>query len=285
MISSTIGVLSGFLLFTVGEGQIPKMIILEAFRGAAVGALFIMYPAILADVVDYDELRTGQRREAQFTAFSGLIPKFVSIIAAALPLAVLGAVGYNPSMTSLSHDSILTIRILFALVPIIFHVVVFIIILRYPISRQVHEDIRNSIQKHQQGREAHDPVTGRKLVALSAQTVDENTGWFLDNFSGNELSRMAADGQKGLLRRVCVKFSSNAIVCLGLIGVAIWLLQGSLSMSQADQLNQGLAACLVVVAGLVLTVTLFHLVRIRAARRMTQNPVDSAIIQNHIEQL
>ncbi|MCP4577117.1 MAG: hypothetical protein GY846_12620 [Deltaproteobacteria bacterium] len=285
LISSIIGVLSGFLLFTVGEGQIPRMIILEAFRGMAVGALFIMYPAILADVVDYDELRTGQRREAQFTAFSGLIPKFVSIIAAALPLAVLGAVGYDPSMTSLSPDSVLTIRILFALVPIGFHVVVFVIILRYPISRQVHQDIRNSIQEHQQGREAQDPISGRKLVALSAKTVDEDTGWFLDNFSRNELSRMAAEGQKGLVSRVSGKFASYALVCLGLIVVAIWLLHGSLTVSQTDQMNQGLAACMVIAAGLVLTVTLFHLVRIFAAKRMTEKPVDRAIIQNHLEKL
>ena len=285
MVASIIGILSGFALFAVGEGQIALMIILEIFRGAAVGALFIMYPAILADVVDYDELRTGHRREAQFTAFSGLIPKFVSIIAAALPLAVMGAVGYNPASTSLSPDSVLAIRVLFALVPVGFHVIVFILVSRYPISRQVHEIIRISIQSLQQGREANDPVTDRKLAAISAQSVDENTSWFLDHFSRGELSRMAADGKEGLLRTVCIKFVSNALVCLGLIGVAIWLLQGSLSISQTDQLNQGLSACLVVVAGLVLTVTLFHLVRIRSAWRMTQNPVDQATIQSHVEQL
>jgi GPH family glycoside/pentoside/hexuronide:cation symporter len=285
MVSATVGILSGFFMFTVGEGQIAKMIILEIFRGAAMGAIFILFSSVLADTVDYDELRTGQRREAQFTAFSGLIPKFVSIIAAALPLAVMGAVGYNPATTSLSPNSVLTIRLLFALVPVVFHVFVLVILLRYPISRQVHEAIRNSIQDHQQGREAHDPITGRKLVALSAQTVDEDTSWFLDNFSRHELGRMAADGQKGLAARVFIKFASGALVCLVLIGMAIWLLQGSLSMSQADQLNQGLAACIVIVVGLVLTLTLFHLVRIRAARRMTLKPVDRSIILDHIEQL
>ena len=261
------------------------MIILEIFRGAAVGALVIMYPALLADVVDYDELRTGQRREAQFSAFSGLTPKFVSIIAAALPLAVLGAVGYNPTMTSLSDNSVLTIRLLFALVPVLFHVVVLVTLWRYPISRQVHETIRISIQDLQQGNKAPDPITQKQLAASSDRTVDEDTGWFLDNFSKQELSRMVEDGQKGLLHSVLMKFTGSAAICLGLIGVAVWLLHGSLSVSQADQFNQALAACFVIVAGLVLTLALFHLGRVRAAGRMTQNPVDRAIIANHIEQL
>ena len=32
-----------------------------------------LVPAMAADVIDYDELRTGKRREAQYTAFWALI--------------------------------------------------------------------------------------------------------------------------------------------------------------------------------------------------------------------
>jgi hypothetical protein len=71
----------------------------------------------------------------------------------------------------------------------------------------------------------------------------------------------------------------------GKIGTAIWLLQGALSMSQADQLKQGLASCVVIMAGLALTVTFFHLMRVHPARRMTLKPVDRETILNHIEHL
>jgi GPH family glycoside/pentoside/hexuronide:cation symporter len=285
MVSSTIGVLSGLFIFTAGEGQIAKMVLVEIFRGTTMGALFILIPAIMADVVDYDELRTGKRREAQFTSLAGLIPKFVSVFAAALPLAVLGAVGYNPAMTSLSSDAVLTIRILFALIPALFNVFVLVIIRRYPIGKQIHETIRDGIHARQQEAEAHDPITGETLLTTAAQVVDEDSGWFLDNFSRHELGRFAADEQRGLLGRVLMQVTVSAFVCLGLLSTAIWLLQGSLSMSQADQLKQGLAACMVIIAGFALTVMLFHLARIRPARRMISKPVDSAIIQNHIEQL
>jgi GPH family glycoside/pentoside/hexuronide:cation symporter len=285
MISSIIGILSGLLIFTAGEGQITKMILLEILRGMTMGAMFILIPAILADVVDYDELQAGKRREAQFTSFASIVPKFVSILSAALPLAVMGVAGYNPGMTSLSSGAVLTIRILFALVPTMFCVVVLIIIRRYPISRQVHRTIRNSINDRQQGREAHDPITGETLLATGEQVVDEETGWFLDTFSRHELRQLVTDGPGGLLRRILIQVTGGAIVCLGAIGATVWLIQGSLSISQTDQLRQGLATCMVIVAGLALTFTLFHLMRVGPARKMTSMPVDGAIIRNHIDQL
>ncbi len=44
-------------------------------------------PSMQADVIDYDELYTGKRREAQYTAFWSMLPKFVAIPSAAIPLA------------------------------------------------------------------------------------------------------------------------------------------------------------------------------------------------------
>ena len=56
-----------------------------------------LIPAMAADVIDYDELRTGRRREAQYMAFWALIPKFVAIPGSSVPLAILAAVGYVPN--------------------------------------------------------------------------------------------------------------------------------------------------------------------------------------------
>ncbi len=282
MIAAGIGIVSSFVMFTVGEGQITKMIILELIRGFGVGSMAILGPAMLADVIDYDELRTGKRREAQFGSFLSLLPKFVSILAATIPLAVLGAVGYDPTMASLSAGSVLTIRVLFALFPVTFHIIVFIIIMRYPISRDVHKAIREGIEHHRQGEKAHDPITDETLLPVDAQVVDEDTGWFLDNFSLRELRSIVESGPDGLVRRVLIPVIRAALVCIGAICAAIWLLHDSLSMSQADQLRQGVASCLVVVAGLALTVTLYHLMRIRPAKKITAEPVDAETIRNHL---
>ena len=50
-----------------------------------------------ADVIDYDELYTGKRREAQYTAFWSMLPKFIAIPSAAIPSPILASLGYIPN--------------------------------------------------------------------------------------------------------------------------------------------------------------------------------------------
>ena len=64
-------------------------LILIAWSGSSFGAGLFLPPAIQADVIDYDELHTGKRREAQYLALWGLVPKFIVIPSASIPLALL----------------------------------------------------------------------------------------------------------------------------------------------------------------------------------------------------
>ncbi|MCP4757540.1 MAG: MFS transporter [Proteobacteria bacterium] len=285
VMAACIGIGTSCVMFTLGQGQTTLMFIMEFMRGFGTGSIAILFPAMLADVVDYDELRTGKRREAQFGSFLNLVPKFVAIVGATVPLAILGATGYDPSMTGLSSQSVLAIRFLYALFPVLFHILGVFVILRYPINRKVHQAIRDGIESHQRGEQAHDPVTGQTRSPIHAQSVDEETGWFLDYFSLRELRRIVEKGADGLVGQVLTPSLRAALICAGSVGTSVWLLIGSLSRSQEDQFRQGLAACMVVVAGLAFTVVLFHLMRLQAAAKMTTEPVDTQTIREHINNL
>ena len=50
-----------------------------------------------ADVIDYDELHTGKRREAQYGALWGMAKKFAVIPGVSIPLAVLASAGFAPN--------------------------------------------------------------------------------------------------------------------------------------------------------------------------------------------
>jgi GPH family glycoside/pentoside/hexuronide:cation symporter len=284
IITATIGIVSSFVLFTVGEGQTTRMLVLEVIRGFAAGAIVILGPAMMADVIDYDELRTGRRREAQFGAFLNLIPKFVAILGATLPLALMGAAGYDPTMPSLTAGATLAIRVLFALFPIAFHVGGLLILLRYPISREVHRAIRDGIARHRRGEDARDPITGHARPPADARTIGEETGWFLDNFSPRALRQILERGPGSVVRDVLTPVAVAALSSAAAIGAAAALLFDSLSRSQEDQLRQGMAACMVVVAGLAITALLYHLMRIRPARRMAADPVDAETIRAHLRE-
>ena len=47
--------------------------------GIGLGGAFHLYRSMLADVIDYDELISGQRREGQFSIFGDFIPKMVEV--------------------------------------------------------------------------------------------------------------------------------------------------------------------------------------------------------------
>ncbi len=283
LVAVAFGMVTSFFMFPLGRGQTTLMLILEIGKGLSTGCIAILLPAMLADVVDYDEFRTGRRREAQFSAFIHLVPKILAIVGATIPLAILGATGYDPSVAVLSDQSTLTIRILYALSPIPFYFMILILVYRYPISRKIHEAIREGIQRHQRGESAVDPITNQMSLPLGGQTDDDETGWFLDNFSLKELQHVKEKGADGLIGKVLAPVMWATLVLAGSIGAIVWLLLDSMSRSQADQLRQGIAALVVVVAGMALSYGLFHVMRVSAAAKMKAEPVDSQTINQHIE--
>ena len=117
-----------------------------------------------ADVVDYDELHTGKRREAQFAAFWAIVPKFVAIPGAALPIAALAAIGYVPNAVQ-TPDVQLGIRVIYAIVPAVFGIASYFLARLYPITEAVHAEIKSGIAAHGRGENARDPLTGESFAA------------------------------------------------------------------------------------------------------------------------
>ena len=146
-----------------------------------------------ADVIDYDELHTGQRREAQFTAFWAMVPKLVAIPGAALPIAVLGMLGYVPNADQ-TPEVLIGIRVLYALVPAGFAALAGSA--GAPVSAEPTgaPAIRAGIDAHRRGEAAIDPLTGRVVPPPGARDVDAETSWFLDYFSPRELRHALAHG-------------------------------------------------------------------------------------------
>ena len=85
-------------MFFLDRGDTIPTLFLIAWSGSSFGAGLFLGPSIQADVIDYDELHTGKRREAQYTSFWAMLPKFVAIPSAAIPIAVLGTLGYVPNV-------------------------------------------------------------------------------------------------------------------------------------------------------------------------------------------
>ena len=62
-----LGISGGGAMFLLGPGDTWWLLVLICWAGIGFGAGLFLTPSMQADVIDYDELYTGKRREAQYT--------------------------------------------------------------------------------------------------------------------------------------------------------------------------------------------------------------------------
>ena len=273
-----IGTFGGGALFFCGEGDVLANNVILFVTGAQFGAFLFLGPAMVADIIDYDELHTGKRREAQFGSFMAIVPKFIAIPGGAIPLAILANAGYVANQAQ-SMEVQMVIRSLYALFPAVFDLIATLVIWKYPLNEKVHKAIRQGISQHERGEAATDPLTGKSIPPMADSEVDEDTGWFLDNFSRGELGRFLLHGSSALRRGVAQAVVLSACVCAG----AVWVAFSTATDLAGEPSWRTIVA--VVVAGFALAVVVFHLIRIQAARRMGTRPIKEDVVRAHLQAL
>jgi GPH family glycoside/pentoside/hexuronide:cation symporter len=271
-----LGISGGGLMFLLGPGDMMWLFILICWAGIGFGAGLFLTPSMQADVIDYDELYTGKRREAQYTAFWSMLPKFIAIPSAAIPIAILASLGYIPNAIQ-SPSVVLAIRAIFALTPATCSILSFLIARKFPITQKIHNDILNGIAAHARGEDVVDPLTGA-LVPPPRPGHDDDVGWFLDNFSRRELKRYLAKGGARPVRDVL----TMATISIGVSALsAIYVLQRVHSLSTDPG---AMTSVIVVAAGLALAIFAFHLMRLGPARRLAAGEVPADVIRAHLGQ-
>ncbi len=135
------------ILYFVQPGQLPLLFVLAALAGIGVSVGYLVPWSMLPDVIELDELETGQRREGIYYGFFVFLQKiglgaglFISNIA-------LEATGYiTPEVGADFPDqpaAVLTaLRVMVSVVPIVLLLISFPVVQRYPITRERHAQIK-----------------------------------------------------------------------------------------------------------------------------------------------
>ena len=142
------GAFSGVFFLGPGDGGIYGVLV--CLSGIGFGAGLALPSAIQADVIDYDQLLTGQRREGRYIGLWSISKKLSSALGIGIGLLLLGSTGYSPNVEQ-NASTIFMLRILYALVPCLCNVLSIIIISFYPISEQEHARIRRKIDRAAHG--------------------------------------------------------------------------------------------------------------------------------------
>ena len=151
-------------VFFLGPGDELLYGILVFLSGIGFGATLAIPSAIQADVIDYDELLTGERREGQYIGLWSISKKMAAAIGIGVGLSLLGMAGYVPNAEQTEMVQYV-LRTLYALVPSLLNLAGLAIALYYPISDKVHAEIRRAIQDRSVGKKVKDPLTQSILAA------------------------------------------------------------------------------------------------------------------------
>jgi GPH family glycoside/pentoside/hexuronide:cation symporter len=142
IVSQSISVLGYIMLwFLFIPGKPYMFIIALPFFAFGIGSLFTLMMSMTADVIDLDELNSGERREGIFGAIYWWMVKFGFAIAGLLTGTIMSLVGFNPDAAVQPEGAILGLRLFYSGFPILGTLVAIYVMRNYDLTEERANEI------------------------------------------------------------------------------------------------------------------------------------------------
>jgi len=143
-------------MFFLEEGRILLISVLAVLGGTAAGCGAMIGPSIQADVIDYDEYKTGQRKEGAYFAAWNFVFKSATGITIMVTLSVLELVGFEPNIEQ-SDEVKFAIVALYSLAPLACYLVGAFLLSSFSLDETEHTRIRRVLDAR--ASESHSQAT------------------------------------------------------------------------------------------------------------------------------
>jgi len=148
MIAGVIGIIaygSSWFLYTPVVPWLQT--IASGMMGLAASGLWMLHSSIGADIIDFDELNTGKRREGSFTACMSYILKLGNSLGYFVSGLILNWIGFDAAVKVQTTHAITGIRLALALIPIFGLSLAVYFVSRMELTKQKCYDIREALEK------------------------------------------------------------------------------------------------------------------------------------------
>ena len=138
-----------------GASFMPALLLITV-SGFADAVSKVASDAIVGDIVDYDELKTGTNRAANYYALKSLVTKANVALGGGLAFLSIGLFGYDPAAAT--HDSRGAFGLLLTLlfIPSVLYVVSGLLMWKFPIDRRRQDIIRRRLDsRNARGQARH----------------------------------------------------------------------------------------------------------------------------------
>ncbi len=149
LVSTAMSMLGYALKWICYNPDHPWLVIVPApLLAFSLGGLFTLMPSMVADVVDYDELQTHQRREGMFGSIFWWVVKLGMSAALAGGGFLLNATGFDVALEgNQTANTITLMRIFDAGVPIVTSAIAIWAVATFPITEQKAREVREVLEK------------------------------------------------------------------------------------------------------------------------------------------
>lgn len=127
--------------------EMPYLWLISAvFETGAIGAVWMFIPSMKADVADYDEMSTEERREGSLNSFYSWFAKLASTVGAGLGGFVLQLSGFSAKLPAQTPDVLFRMKWLYIALPFLLWGCTLFFIFRYPLTRERLAQIRAQLE-------------------------------------------------------------------------------------------------------------------------------------------
>ena len=149
-----------FSIFFAKQDGIEVLFLAIFLLGLGGGCGAVLAPSIQADVIDYDEYLTGERKEGAYTAVWNFIRKAAAGVTAGLVGFVLQYVGYVPNADEQSESVQTAMRALMGLLPAACFVIGALAFSRFALNEAEHGRIVRELRMRSGGDSTGAPGRG-----------------------------------------------------------------------------------------------------------------------------
>lgn len=128
----------------LAPGDIFAFGLICAVTGMGLGADLSLPPALQADVIDFDTLKTGANRAGLFFALWGMATKLSLALAVGITFPVLDYFGFDPTGHS-TAEGLVALAVIYAAVPVVLKVGAIGLVWNFPITAERQNMIRRRI--------------------------------------------------------------------------------------------------------------------------------------------
>jgi Na+/melibiose symporter-like transporter len=144
LIIGIIGYISGWFLFTPDAPYltiIPPIII-----NIGLCACWVLNGSFSADICDYDELKTGRRREGMYSAVFAFLTKLAIAFVSAVSSWVLVKLGFEGQDIHPTMEQLFTLRWIYIAIPVGAMVAAILCMWKYPLTRDRVTEIQEQLK-------------------------------------------------------------------------------------------------------------------------------------------